>query len=75
MSFDDRQLVLDGDVILDDIAGPECSDVDESGFDTIPPGDEGSFMSNAGGAEEIMEDLLNPFQSKRWVFHCICFTV
>jgi hypothetical protein len=44
---------------------------DENGSfgQSMPPGEEGMFMSHAGGEDEVYRDILETFVSKRYVLH------
>ena len=37
----------------------------QPGFDVLPPGEEGLFISHAGGSEEVLNDLLGQFRPKK----------
>lgn len=67
LSFEDRQLILDANAALNDIGGSSSNEyTEDSGFNTIPPGEEGMFLSHAGGAEEIIQDLLSQFRTDQY---------
>ena len=49
LSFEERELLLDDADVLD----------------SMPPGEEGMFMSNAGSIDEVYDDVLDQFHPKR----------
>jgi hypothetical protein len=63
MNFKEREALLDEDVAMDDLT----QDYD-SAFHTFPPGEEGMFMSHAGGEEEVLEDIICQYRSTKYVF-------
>lgn len=61
MSFRDRgEAHLNEDIVMADL-GEDL----QPGFDTLPPGEEGLFISHAGGSEEVLDDLLGQFHPKK----------
>jgi hypothetical protein len=63
MSFQDREALLNEDVAMADLG----QDLPDPAFDMLPPGEEGLFRSHAGGPEEMLDDLLNPYRLKTCV--------
>ena len=70
MSFENRDVVLDADV---DMAEPSGSAGDEGGwedvegFNVLPPGKEGLFMSNAGSGEDVFHEIIDKVAPKKYV--------
>ena len=62
MSFRDREALLNEDVIMEDLASVEGHNPT---YDMLPPGQEGLFMSHAGGEEEVLDDLLGQFHPRK----------
>jgi hypothetical protein len=49
LSFEERELLVD----------------EADGLETMPPGEEGMLTSNAGGIDEVYDDVLDQFLPKR----------
>lgn len=61
MSFESRDVVLGEDIAMGEPSG-SSGDADGwedlDGFTALPPGEEGMFMSNAGGEEQIVQEMI-----------------
>jgi hypothetical protein len=70
LSFENRDAILDSDVAmdgLDDAAGDEETWAEMDGLRAIPPGEEGMFMSNAGGDNDVFFEILDYAVPRKYV--------
>jgi hypothetical protein len=66
LSYAGRELLLGAENIADD---PTATDwVDDEGFNVPPPGEEGTYMSHAGGFDEVCHSILKEVSGRRWEF-------
>ena len=62
MSFYAREELLIEDT---DMSNHDNHPDDGDALMALPPGEEAAYLSNAGGTDEIFEDILHQFQSPK----------
>jgi hypothetical protein len=71
LSFENRDAILDDDVTMGEPSGTAGDDSENAwenldGLNMVPPGEEGIFLSNAGGEDAVFYEIIDYVVPKKY---------